>query len=69
MTRQLSPHVHEGSAGALDPFQHEFLNSGNQIADELAKSLARAKFEQASDDGFRQIRDVVLIQLHLVRDC
>ena len=61
--------VQKVAAHGRDPFQHEFLNSGNQIADELAKSLARAKFEQASDDGFRQIRDLVLIQLHLVRDC
>ena len=59
--------VRKVAAHGRDTFQHEFLNSGNQIADELAKSLAMAKFEQASDDGFRQIRDIVLIQLHLVR--
>ena len=52
MARQLSRDVHEGSAGALDPFQHEFLNSGNQIADELAKSLARASLNRPLMMGF-----------------
>ena len=53
-------------AHGRDATQSTNLTMGNQHADGLAKKLASDLFKDASDSGFRSIRDIVVLQLHLV---